>query len=58
MVVCSPSLSLPEGTTPSDVVPAPESLSIVDPKVAYLELLGYPDALSPPICWRQAEGSM
>jgi hypothetical protein len=58
MVVCSPSLSLPEGTTPSDAVPAPESLSVVDLKVAYLELSGYPDTLSPPICWRQAEGSM
>jgi hypothetical protein len=47
--VCSPGPRLPEGTTPGNAVPAPESLGVVDPELTKLELPGYPSTPSPPI---------
>jgi hypothetical protein len=57
MVVCSPGARLFGGTAPGDALPAPESTGVVDPGVTKLGLLGSPGEPSPPVTWRQAEGS-
>jgi hypothetical protein len=55
--VCSPSPSLPRGIIPGDAVPSLGSLGAMDSGVAEMGLPGYPGAPSPPVSWRQVEGS-
>jgi hypothetical protein len=55
--VCSPGSSMPGGIALGDAVPAPGSLSAMDPRAVELGSPGYSDTLSPPISWRQVEGS-
>jgi hypothetical protein len=47
--VCSPGSSVPGGIALGDVVPAPGSLSAMDPRAAELGLPGYSDTPSPPV---------
>jgi hypothetical protein len=57
LVACSLGPCLPGGTSPGEAVQAYGSLSTMDPGVTELGFPSYPGMPSPPVSWKQMEGS-